>query len=415
MSGIVVVYDAGAAEPLEIRTGLTPLGRVVYALPPSEHNDRVRPLLAEFGEVVPLDGPGAVERVRRLRPDAVLTFSERRLRLASDLATELGLPGHDPDTARALTDKALQRARLRAAGVDRLRTAPLTGPADWPAAVAEVGLPAVLKPIRGEGSRDTHRILDAAAGAALVADLHRRGATDFVLEQYLVGRDTHPDGDYVSVESVVTRGRVRHVAVTGKYPQMEPFRERGQFWPARLDDGEADRIARLAGRALAALGVRTGVTHTEVKRTPDGPRVIEVNGRLGGLMNELSTRAGGPDLVRLAGRAALGEDPDVDWARPDGVFFQHYNPAPVRACRLIAVHGVAELRAIPGITGYRRLIQPGTDLPDSVMTRPLDLLTGRAADHAAMLELVGEARRALTFEFGTADGTVLVRSDRLDD
>ncbi|GIG61888.1 hypothetical protein Lfu02_62600 [Longispora fulva] len=414
MTRLVVVYDAGAAQPLEIHTGLAPLGRVTYALPHSDHNDRMRPLLAEFGEVVPLDEDPA-ERIRRLRPDAVLTFSERQLRLTSDLAAALGLPGHSPDTARALTDKYLQRERLRAAGVDRLRCARLSGPGDWPAAVAAVGLPAVLKPVRGEGSRDTHRILDAAAGGRLVDELHRRGAADLVLERYLAGRDTGPYGDYVSVESVVTHGRVGHVAVTGKYPLLEPFRERGQFWPAHLDHDESAAVADLAGRAVAALGVRTGVAHTEIKLTPDGPHVIEVNGRLGGQLHDLGLRAGGPDLVTLAGRAALGEALDIGPFRPDGVFFQHNNPAPVLACRLVAVRGVPQVRGMAGIDGYRRFVQPGAELPGGVMTRPLDVLTGRTADHGSMLELVAEARRALEFEFAMGGDTVRIRSDRLDD
>ena len=63
----------------------------------------------------------------------------------------------------------------------------------------------------------------------------------------------------------------------------------------------------LATAALRALGVRTGGFHTEIKLTPDGPRVIEVNGRLGGGVPEMLLQASGESLMRLSMRVALGE------------------------------------------------------------------------------------------------------------
>jgi carbamoylphosphate synthase large subunit len=68
-----------------------------------------------------------------------------------------------------------------------------------------------------------------------------------------------------------------HFAITGKYPLLPPFRERGDFWPAWLTDDERDREGPLTSEALRALGITTGVAHTEIKLTPDGPRIIEVN------------------------------------------------------------------------------------------------------------------------------------------
>ena len=44
---------------------------------------------------------------------------------------------------------------------------------------------------------------------------------------------------------------------------------------------------------IEALGVSTGCLHTEVKFTPDGPEIIEVNGRVGGGVPEMLERAAG--------------------------------------------------------------------------------------------------------------------------
>ncbi|MEU8264348.1 hypothetical protein AB0C02_27470 [Micromonospora sp. NPDC048999] len=399
MTRIVVVYDVGAADLREIQTGLSRLGTVAYALP-EPVDSRLAALVGQFGEVV------ALPDVDRLRPDAVLTFSERQLRRTAALTDRLGLPGHTPATAVLLTDKRAQRARLTAADVDRVRSAVVHGPQDWAEAVAAVGLPAVLKPVRGEGSSRTY-LIDSAADVPLAGD------GPFVLEEFLVGRDATPFGDYVSVESVVAHGQVSHLAVTGKFPLLPPFRERGHFWPAVLHDGEHERILDLTGRALRALGVRTGLAHTEIKLTPDGPRLIEVNGRLGGFVNELSIRAAGVDLVELAGRAALGEPAGVDPVRPDRVHFLHNHPSPPFGYRLREVRGVAEARRVPGITGYRRVVPPNATMDADVMTRPMDALAGEAAGHEHMGQVLTHARRCLTFVFEVGGELIEIPGDAL--
>ncbi|GAA4629977.1 hypothetical protein GCM10023196_053500 [Actinoallomurus vinaceus] len=412
MPNLVVVYDEGSANPMEIRTGLARLGDVTFVLPPSAHNDRLAPLLRELGAVVSLPDaePAAIEEVARLDPDAVLTFSERRVRLTAALTERFGLPGHRKTTAVLLTDKFRQRERLRDAGVDPIRSAVLTRPEDWPRCVRDVGLPAVLKPLVGEGSRSTYLLEDERDGLRLM----REQSGPVVLEQYLRGRESGPFGDYVSVESVISHGRVSHIAVTGKYPLLPPFRETGAFWPSSLPTAECDALRDLVGKALEALGVDSGVTHTEIKLTDDGPHIIEVNGRVGGHLTELYLRALGLDLVETAGRTALGEDVGRHPAPATGeVFFQYFNPAPRRAAKLAAANGAAEVRRLPGIAAYRRLIQPGEVVTDTVMTQRLDIISGSAPDHQAMFKILDDACDTLSFSFETASGTTRIRASEL--
>ena len=87
----------------------------------------------------------------------------------------------------------------------------------------------------------------------------------------------------------------------------ENFRETGFFIPAVLDDRDEAAVLNLATQAIEALGVTTGCLHTEIKFTPDGPRVIEVNGRVGGGVPEMLRRASGLSLVEMTLRLALGE------------------------------------------------------------------------------------------------------------
>ena len=143
-----------------------------------------------------------------------------------------------------------------------------------------------------------------------VAGASDRAAPELVLEEYLQDRPEaagHHFADYVSVESVVSDGRVSHLAITGRFPPAEPFRETGFFIPCAFDEDECAAIAELATAAVRALGVEVGSLHTEVKLTPQGPRVIELNGRIGGGVPEMLADATGIELLPLAMRVALGE------------------------------------------------------------------------------------------------------------
>lgn len=147
--------------------------------------------------------------------------------------------------------------------------------------------------------------------------------------------------------------------------------------------------------------------------TDTGPRVIEVNGRLGGNINALSLRAAGPDLVELAGRLALGEAVDAPLVAHDRVVFQYSNLAPSFPCRLDSVAGQRQLRSTVGITGYRAWIRPGTQLDGGVSTSELDLIQGEADDHSVMIQLLREVLPHLTFTFTSPVGQVEISAPDL--
>ncbi|PKW16305.1 biotin carboxylase [Saccharopolyspora spinosa] len=403
---LAVVYDRGAVSPAEISSGLRGLGEVVFLCPETDHNRDLLPLLREMGQVIRLssDRGEAVRQVAGASPDAILTFSERALPITSALGTGLGLPVNSEESVRRLTDKFLQRSALRDAGVDSVECAAVSSVDEWWRLPAGLVFPVVVKPSRGAGSRNVHVVADERAGEELVARLLApvrtggAGETRLVVEELLTGRDCAPFGDYVSVESLVCDGVVSHIAITGKLPLSRPFREVGQFWPSTLSERDGEPVLRLAAAAVRALGMRTGLVHTEVKLCAEGPRVIEVNGRLGGWINDLSTRAAGLNLVELAGRVALGERARVDPVAPDRVYFKCNNLPPLRPCRFEGVDGVDQVRRIPGLTGYRPLVRPGAVLDGSAVdTYELDVITGDAADHRDMLGIIDAVSESLTF------------------
>ncbi len=405
MSGrpvLVVVYERGAVSSGDL-AALADLAEIVFAVPDSGYIARVRPVLTQLGRIVRLTGDLAadVAMVRRTRPAGIVTFSDPMLRVTADLAASLGLPFHDPDTALLLTDKFQQRARLHAAGVDSVRCRRVRDAGQWWEAIAEVGLPAVVKPAWGAGSRDTWPIHDTESAQKLAATLFDAGTQqpDLVLEEYLPGRDLRPAGDYVGVESVCLDRQVQHIAISGKYPLDPPFREVGQYWPAVTSEDDDAAVLRLATDALRALGAGTGFVHTEVKLSPGGPRIIEVNGRMAGDLHQYASLACSADLVRTACELALRRQPKIVPLRCDGVYFQYTSLGPTWPCRLDSTGGAREARTTPGVAGYRNIVRPGQWLTNGVMTDPLDFLWGTAATHDEMYAILDRALDKLVFEF----------------
>lgn len=400
---MIVVYDQGAVNPLEAMKGTRGIASLTFAAPDSDAAKRLLPVMRQLGNCVSLshDHESNVNHLRALQPQGIVTFSEAMLRPTAAIARSLKLLHHSEATIEYLTDKISQRERLLTQGVDstahyRLRSLP-----DWDPAIAAVGLPAVLKPANGGASRDTYLINEAAKGRTLINQLFIRSSqsAEFILEGFIPDKTSFPFGSYVSVESMVVDGSITHLAITGKLPLAKPFRETGEFWPALLTSNEELRVRALAKGAIEALEVKTGLVHTEIKLTPCGPRILEVNGRLGGFINELSLRTSGVDLVSLAARIALQESPEPPQISPAKVMWQCYNPAPLQSCKLVETLGWRESLRIPGITGYTAYVRPGEMLSGGVVTKALDLVVGEADDYEQMCEQLARLGETLTYVF----------------
>ncbi|HEY0637503.1 MAG TPA: ATP-grasp domain-containing protein [Pseudonocardiaceae bacterium] len=366
----------------------------------AEHLDSIR----EHAAVVDITGLG-VEQVcavvADLAPAGVLTFSEYQLALTAEVAAATGLPFHDAAVVRTLVDKLAQREALAAAGVQSTRCVVVTTPEEAVTAVAEVGLPAVVKPRHGAGSQDTCRVADAAEAATVVARFLAgpAGRREFVVEELLVGDPAAAGefwGDYVSVESVVQHGEIQTVCVTGKFRLAEPFRETGMLLPATLAPELAARVVDLERRALRALGVRYGVTHTELKLTADGPRVIEVNGRLGGYVGEILQRAGRFDLAGAAVRVALGlpvRVPPIRWRQ---LAYQYFLTPPTDRTTLVSLTGVEDVAALPGVRAVDIRATPGQRVDWRAGTQGhLGIVYGTAPDHDSLRTVVQEIESRL--------------------
>ena len=252
--------------------------------------------------------------------------------------------------------KHAQRESLLAGGI---ACPPFVGvcagadPVEIEAYASHVGFPAVLKPRQGSASRDAYRVRDRDDLARLLAAdgpfQDERGG--MILEGYLPTPDRRVSrfAPIVSVESYVSGGELHHFAVTGRLPFAEPFRETGSVLPSDLSSELASLAEATAAAAIAALGATYGCFHTEMKFTPDGPRIIEVNGRIGGGIPEMVELAGGNEsILRLAMKLALGM-PCLVQPRYSRIGWWRAVTPPVSANRIEAITGVENLKQLPGV------------------------------------------------------------------
>jgi hypothetical protein len=396
---LALVQNDKSVSTMQLAESAAEVCDLAWVFDSSEMRGSTPRLLRKLGTVLDIAGMTTDEAVRALeplRPDGIIAYADPLILTTSALATGLGLDYHDTVTAERLTDKFAQRRALRDAGlpVPFFVVVPAhPTPADVDTVVAGVDFPVVLKPRSGAGSRDTLLAGDASELRTLLAELAAPdGGTGspMIVEEYLVGASPGPSSlfaDYLSVESFVCAGKVNHVAVTGRFPLAEPFRETGFVLPSDLGPNDTRDVLDVASGAISALGVHIGFLHTEIKLTPAGPRVIEVNGRMGGHVPEMLARAAGVDVFAWSMRIALGESVVLDGLLPThrvGYFLSEQ--APQWASRVVSVTGLDRLVEHPDVDAIFLNRRPGDDVDWRKGSQEYVFSTvGAAADHHGVL------------------------------
>jgi carnosine synthase len=179
------------------------------------------------------------------------------------------------------------------------------------AAAAEVGFPAVVKPEFGalaiatvrvdsfESLPDIYWVVRKELGRPQVIDF--RAGNDLLLEEYL-------DGVEFDIDLVLEDGECVFSSVSQNWPTAEPsFQETGLHCPPDHRSKPVGALVQLAVTTARAFGFSQGVLHIEGKCTTKGPRIVEVNARLGGgRIHQIVEAVWQVDLVEAHLRSALG-------------------------------------------------------------------------------------------------------------
>ncbi|MFD8232881.1 acetyl-CoA carboxylase biotin carboxylase subunit family protein [Streptomyces sp. NPDC059696] len=245
--------------------------------------------------------------------DGVICWDETWIEQTAQVAAALGLPGGNPRCVERCRDKYRTRAALDADRVPQPRSVLVSGREEALAVAGDIGYPVVVKPRALAGSFGVVRAdsPDDLARAVGFTDASGAWAPDLPTHERNILVEEFARGPEISVDSVVHRGTVTPVCLARKEVGFEPyFEETGHI----VDPGDPlwsdPTLTDVVTRTHAALGFTDGVTHTEIRLTPTGPKVIEVNARIGGgMIPLLNLLGGGPDLALAAADVACGKPP----------------------------------------------------------------------------------------------------------
>ena len=304
-------------------------------------------------------GVSQIAALARARPlAAIVGVDDETTGLAAKASAALGLAHNSPESVATAANKHRFRGAMARAGLPSPAFRLLSVDDDPERAARETAFPCVLKPTALAASRGVIRADDGPAFVAAFRRIVRilgqpdvaplgEAARQILVEDYLPGVE-------VALEGLLDRGRLHVLALFDKPdPLAGPFFEETIYiTPSRLSPTAQDDIAEATGNAVAALGLREGPIHAELRVNDEGPWVIEAAARsIGGLCSRALRFGAGIGLEELIVRHALGL-PIASLERerrPAGVMML---PIP-RAGVLREVRGLDQARGVRGVEDVR--------------------------------------------------------------
>uniref|UniRef100_A0A5F5PH58 Carnosine synthase 1 n=1 Tax=Equus caballus TaxID=9796 RepID=A0A5F5PH58_HORSE len=264
-------------------------------------------------------------RARGLQLDGCFSYWDDCLVLTALLCQELGLPCNPPAAMRLAKQKSRTQLHLLrrhgppwpAPSLHAVPCCPLESEADVERAVRQVPLPGVMKLEFGAG----------AVGVRLVEDAPQCHEHFSRIARDLQGEADHPgiglgwgnamllmefvEGTEHDVDLVLFGGRLLAAFVSDNGPTRLPgFTETAACMPTGLAPEQEAQLVQAAFRCCLGCGLLDGVFNVELKLTRAGPRLIEINPRMGGFyLRDWILELYGVDLFLAAAMVACGLRP----------------------------------------------------------------------------------------------------------
>jgi len=181
--------------------------------------------------------------------------------------------------------------------------------------------PLIVKPTDRSGSRGVKKVIQISEVSDAVQRARNESFTNqAIVEEYITGSE-------VSVETISWQGEHYILTITDKVTTGEPyFVELEHHQPSQLSPDIQEKIKSETIKALNALKIKYGASHSEFKITSDGNvYAIEVGARMGGdfIGSNLVQLSTGYDFVEGVINVSLGQftKPICNEQKYSGVFF----------------------------------------------------------------------------------------------
>lgn len=389
-------YRAGDFEQAAERLGL----EVILGM------DVPAPLAHTYNCPLPLDyldlkkSTRAIVKYAQANPvQAILSADDSATVLAAQASQALGLRHNDPEAAEAARDKFIMRQRFAAAGLPSPHFELHTMDEPVEALAESLTYSVVIKPRALSGSRGVMRANTPqefiTAHARLAAILQKTAQTDFLVESFMPGFE-------VALEGLLHDGALKVLALFDKPDPLDgPFFEETIYvMPSRLPTETQQAIFDCTAKAAAALGLRDGPIHAELRVHNGQPWLLEVAGRsIGGLCGRIlrfGTEHGNASLEELILREAFGLSETA--APPNQAGAVMMIPIP-RAGIFLGCGGLDQAQAVAGVESIEITAKPNYPLyPLPEGESYLGFIFARADTPAQAEAAVRAAHALLKFE-----------------
>lgn len=310
----------------------------------------------KFLLVSTIDKEAVLAAAKEYKPDYIMTStSDMPVRTVAWVYEQLGRKGGIAyEDSICATDKSMMRLRMKEKNVPIPDFHILESFEDFEKLVKD--LPETLKPVFVLKPADNA----ASRGVKLVStedlsdgDINKlKDLWDFTHEYSRGGRvlaEEYMEGPEVSVESVTSHGVTHIITITDKKVTHVPyFVETGHTEPSRLSKDQQDDIKNVALAAIEAVGIVDGPSHTEIKVTNTGAKLVEIAARLGGdfITSRLVPLSSGVNLNECELDAVLGSEPAWERTITRGSAIRFI---PAKEGKIVKILGVDEAKNMPGV------------------------------------------------------------------
>ena len=261
------------------------------------------------------------------QPDVVITStSDGPVRTAAYVNEKLGKqPDLSYEDSLCATIKSHMRNRLKENHVPIPEYYAVQSFEEFQAAVETLHGNCIVKPADNAGSRG----VTALNGEKLQSTEELRRTYEYSRENSRNGTvmvEEFMTGPEVSVEAMTVDGRTTILTITDKFITPPPyFVEIAHSEPSSLSEEIQERIRQVALQAIAAIRLKNGPSHTEIKVTAEGPKIVELAARLGGdfITSKLVPLSTGVDMVGASVLLATGEKVNLEskWNKGAAIHF----------------------------------------------------------------------------------------------
>lgn len=296
-----------------------------------------------------IDIPLVAEAAKRHKINGIMTLaSDMPMRTVATVAEEMNLVGISEETALRATDKAEMREALKKANVPVPMFFEVDNKKEYLNAVCQVkeaGYKCIIKPVDNSGSRGISLLPnynEVTIERAFNYSKEYTRSGSLMVEEFM-------EGPEVSVETLSISGKCHVIQITDKLTTGAPyFVEMGHSQPSQLAENVKQKICEIAIAANKAIGIENGPSHTEIKVTKDGPKIVELGARLGGdnITTHLVPLSTGVDMVECCIKIALGETPQIYHRFCKASAIKYFDPG---IGVIKSIKGIKEIENIEGI------------------------------------------------------------------